>query len=136
MSCGHCGAGFSTLMEYIGHKKLCVPDEQFGFSTDQTPPTPQQPSTEKKKKSPEVSDLGRDSTKISPPETQISSDSQPAEKPANIQEKTTSSLSHMRNESENQQSFEGFICDSCQTQFSSMVQYEKHRSICLHSKTR
>jgi len=126
LSCGHCGAGFSNLMEYIGHKKLCLPDEQFGFSTDK-PPTPTA-STEK------ASDPGRDSTKISQPETQFSSDSQPAEKPANIQEKTAPSLSRIRKESENQ-SNEGFICDTCQAQFSSMVQYEKHRSICLQTKT-
>lgn len=32
LSCGQCGAGFSNLMEYIGHKKVCIPDEDFGFS--------------------------------------------------------------------------------------------------------
>ena len=140
LSCEHCGAGASSLMEYIRHKKLCRPDDlqqpptpttstdKFRHDDLQQPPTPT-PSTDK------ASDLGRDSTKISQPETQFSSDSQPAEKPANIQEKTSPSLSRISKECENQ-SVEGFICDSCQTQFSSMVQYEKHRSICLQTKTR
>ena len=122
LSCEHCGAGASNLMEYIRHKKVCRPDDL------QQPPTPT-PSTDK------ASDLSRDSTKTSQPETQFSSDSQPAEKPANIQEKTSPSLSRISKECENQ-SLEGFICDSCQAQFSSMVQYEKHRSICLQTKTR
>merc|ERR1719189_1920957 len=115
-------------MEYIGHKKVCVPDEQFGFSTEQQPPAS---STEKQTTKPEVSDLGCDSTKISKPETQFSSESKPPEKPANIPEKTAPSVSQIRKGCET----EGFICDSCQSQFSSMVQYEKHRSICQHSKT-
>ena len=32
LSCGHCGSGFNNLMEYISHKKVCIPDEDFGFT--------------------------------------------------------------------------------------------------------
>ena len=32
LSCGHCGSGFNNLMEYISHKKVCIPDEDFGFA--------------------------------------------------------------------------------------------------------
>ena len=129
LNCGHCGAGFNTLMEYIGHKKVCIPDEQFDLPKDQPPP----PS--EKRKTSESSDQSRETTKISQPETQSSSHSKPSEKPVNIEEKTTSSFSQIKKECKNQ-TFEGFICDSCQTQFNSMVQYDKHRSICLHSKNR
>eukprot|EP00092_Neocalanus_flemingeri_P075995 GFUD01094224.1.p1 GENE.GFUD01094224.1~~GFUD01094224.1.p1 ORF type:complete len:743 (-),score=222.03 GFUD01094224.1:579-2807(-) len=30
-NCGHCGEGFNNLMDYALHKKICVPDEDFGF---------------------------------------------------------------------------------------------------------
>merc|ERR1712147_22129 len=39
LSCGQCGAGFANLMEYLGHKKVCIPDEDFGFE-EKTKPEP------------------------------------------------------------------------------------------------
>merc|ERR1712066_698808 len=35
LSCAHCGTGFSTLMEYIGHKKVCVPDQNCDTAKDE-----------------------------------------------------------------------------------------------------
>lgn len=33
-NCGHCGAGFSSMVEYSNHRKICIPDEDFGLTSD------------------------------------------------------------------------------------------------------
>jgi len=47
-NCGHCGEGFNNMMDYALHKKVCVPDEDFGFSSGMQDAINNQFKTEKK----------------------------------------------------------------------------------------
>lgn len=109
LSCPKCGTGFSTLMEYIGHKKVCEHREHFDLNTEQ-----------------KVNAKAGSPTKMPDPDSLNTSRQVPPEdntgQTESVQEKVKSTSS--------------ILCQSCSSQFSTMVQYEKHRSICLHSKNR
>ena len=113
-------------MEYIGHKKVCIPDEQFDFN-------PEEKLNEKTENQTKVSEA--DTGDVS--DHQTSQHPHPEEVSANASERDKEpSVSVSEGEEQSKKPFEGFICELCQTQFDKMVQYEKHRSICLHSKNR
>merc|ERR1712079_66589 len=48
LTCGQCGAGFANLVEYIAHKKVCIPDEDFSGVGKQEPKTAPTEKTETK----------------------------------------------------------------------------------------
>merc|ERR1739836_114061 len=53
LTCGQCGAGFANLVEYIAHKKVCIPDEDFSVGGKQEPKTAPREKTESKCDKPE-----------------------------------------------------------------------------------
>merc|ERR1712013_661923 len=61
-NCGHCGEGFCNLMDYALHKKICVPDEDFGFSSGMEDAINNQFKTDKKSVFEEKSETTKDST--------------------------------------------------------------------------
>jgi len=62
-NCGHCGEGFCNLMDYALHKKVCVPDEDFGFSTGMQDVINNQSKTDKKVVFDEKLETTKDSAK-------------------------------------------------------------------------
>ena len=68
---------------------------------------------------------------------QTSRNPHPEEETANASERIKEpSVSVSEGEEQSKKPLDGFICEKCQTPFDKMVQYEKHRSICPHSKNR
>jgi len=130
LSCGQCGAGFSNLMEYIGHKKVCIPDEDFGFSKPEKDAKIPQDNDIKPKSNEEGCDNKTEAKKNSKENENISSNSptktSDSEKKKNIEIKSASKTNNKKGD-------DGLICDRCNKSFTSMVQYENHRAVCKHT---
>ena len=140
LSCGQCGAGFVNLIEYLGHKKVCIPDEDFGFQESPKP----EPSSEHKEpdarsgedsnvsssqktednKESDVKNITNDSIKEKDCKTQSKSDTT-SENPFN-KTKFVNLLSTKKNSFQGNPS--GLMCDLCGSLFTSMVKYDTHRT--------
>ena len=125
LSCGQCGAGFANLMEYLGHKKVCIPDEDFGYEE------PKQPETQSEHKQQDSgieevissdqnnikSDLEQEKESKSPPKND-------GEKPSDQTKPWVNTGSTYKPPRTNN----GLMCAQCGTVFTSMVKYDGHRT--------
>jgi len=107
-NCGHCGEGFNNLMDYALHKKLCVPDEEFGFSSGMQDAINNQ-NKEKKVGFEEKMDKSDSS------DSSAQTIKTPASTEANEQKKQTTPK---------------FQCEKCAERFTNMVWYAKHKNAC------
>jgi len=140
LSCGQCGAGFANLMEYIGHKKVCVPDEDFSRTQEAVHPQPSSDNKEESRNDPRETDKATNNatTTQSCDNTEQQSDevTESVKKKENAEKKTEAKLnpSFISVTDVKKNSSTGLCCDKCDEKFTSMVKYEKHRAECSHSK--
>ena len=139
LSCGQCGAGFANLMEYLGHKKVCIPDEDFGHEesakTESSGDKEQESSKEEdidmssKREENIKSGLDSDSTKIGS-ETEkdckghLKSDSNSENSDITIPCVDPGST----DKTKGSKTSNGLTCNKCKTLFTSMVKYDAHRT--------
>ena len=132
LSCDQCGTGFATLMEYIGHKKICVPlaDKPFAEKEDiQRKTSTEAPAP---KVQPSSTQAENNATHQKCDNTQIK------QKETNDGEKDEENLQpfsfNMTNFRKCKTTSSGLCCEKCDEKFTSMVKYEKHRSQCDKTK--
>ena len=146
LSCGQCGAGFANLMEYLGHKKVCIPDEDFGFE-EKTKPEPGEHkeqdsrteednfSTEKRKDDNLPEDVNSTTSTAS---TTCSGSKREKESQPQINAKSEKNLFNKSmfdnlglgpsNKTSSSSNNSGLVCDLCGSLFTSMVKYDAHRT--------
>ena len=141
LSCGQCGAGFANLMEYLGHKKVCIPDENFECEEPKQEPETQsehkqqensrikdnisssQKEEDKSDQNNVKSDLEREKDSKSPPKTD-------SERPSVVltSDKTSKPWVNMGSTNKAPGTNNGLMCDQCGAVFASMVKYDDHRT--------
>ena len=126
-------------MEYLGHKKVCIPDEDFGFEETTKP----EPGKQKEQDSRPKEDIDISSTENrkddhlpdvnnSTSGSKREKESQPkiAEKSENLSNK--SKFEHLGSANKTSTSSpsnnSGLVCDLCGSLFTSMVKYDAHRT--------
>ena len=133
-------------MEYLGHKKVCIPDEDFGFE-EKTKPEPGEhkeqdsrtkediSSTEKRKDDNLPEDVNSTTSTAS---TTCSGSKREKESQPQIAAKSEKNLfnksmfdnlgSGPTNKSSCSSNNSGLVCDLCGSLFTSMVKYDAHRT--------
>ena len=139
LSCGRCGAGFVNLIEYLGHKKVCIPDEDFGFQESPKP----EPSEHKEPdaRSGEDSDVSLTQKAEDNNESDVKNNTNDLvkEKDCNTQSKSDTTSQNPSNKTKfvnlvptnknlRQGNHSGLVCDLCGSLFTSMVKYDTHRT--------
>ena len=141
LSCGQCGAGFANLMEYLGHKKVCIPDEDFGFdkSTNPEPSEHKEPDSkpvedsdkEKKTQNRHINRKESDENKI-PNDSKREKDCKSQSKSDTTSEDPSDKTKFVNPGSANKNPCpsnpSGLVCDLCGSLFTSMVKYDTHRT--------
>ena len=150
LTCGQCGAGFANLVEYIAHKKVCIPDEDFSVGGKQEPKTTPTEKTETKCDKPDGAEeeaketnIARDTDSETAAKTRKSID--PDSENHSINQKMTSELrlgdvpsvcpllvvpQPPAAAGPPSSPAGGVSCASCGDTFPSMVKYETHRGTC------
>jgi len=118
-NCGHCGEGFNNLMDYALHKKICVPDEDFGFASGMQDVINNQYKTEKKVGFAENLEKSK-----SAPESKKEEHSNPSQK-------AQASSKAQEKKLPNSPTFQ---CEKCDEKFTNMVWYAKHKNACQIGK--
>ena len=161
LCCGHCGSGFNNLMEYISHKKVCIPDEDFGFaekksskatadktSTESNSSTSTTSTSKSTSSSSDTTDSRLKSSntihskttntektdvdKKDQPENEAKINPEIGTKDENV--KASDSSFHKIGKDNRRKNSSSIHCDNCDQKFVNMVKYEKHRAFCTHSR--
>jgi len=120
-NCGHCGAGFNSMIDYSSHSKKCIPDEDFGLAKD----------SEKLKPSVTVSSAPipePKETKPPKPEDISKATEIPVKEPENGSFDFLTGMSNTpARKSPDQPSFS---CNDCNYGSESIKEYTKHKGAC------
>ena len=115
-------------MEYLGHKKVCIPDEDFGFE-EKTKPEPGEQKEQDSRTEEDIStteirkdDTSRGSTR------EKESQPQNAAKSENLSNKSKFDSLGSTNNTSSPSNKSGLMCDLCGSLFTSMVKYDAHRT--------
>ena len=139
LSCGRCGAGFVNLIEYLGHKKVCIPDEDFGFQESPKPESSEHKEPDARYG--EESDVSLPRKTEDNNESDVKNDTNDSveEKDCKTQSKNDTSSQNPSNKTKFfnlvstnknlcQGNSSGLVCDLCGGLFTSMVKYDTHRT--------
>ena len=133
LSCGQCGSGFANLMEYIGHKKICVPPSNKDCKEKEATNMPREdkePPTQASEPKVQSSNTETENNATS----KICDSTQLKQKETKSDEIKSQSPLKMADVGKSKNSSSGLCCEKCDEKFTSMVKYEKHRSQCYHTK--
>ena len=159
LSCGHCGAGFANLIEYLCHRKVCIPDEEFeqqstkpGTSEQEHYASAKADSKTEDKVSKNIEAEGglswkkEEATNSNPKNSKCeiigdndsfnSQSKTNAASPENLSstlyssQVTSSGNAGSANKTESSIHTSCLVCDKCDAVFSSMVKYDTHRTKC------
>ena len=123
-NCGHCGAGFNSMIDYSSHSKICIPDEDFGLAKDSEKPKPS--VTVSSASIPEPKE-----TKTPLPEDIRKATDVPVKESENGSDRSFDFLTGMSStparKSPDQPSFS---CNDCNYGSESLKEYTKHKSAC------
>ena len=146
LTCGQCGAGFANLVEYIAHKKVCIPDEDFSVGGKQESKTAPTEKTETKCDKPDGAEEKTKGANISrDKDTEIAAKTgksiDPDSENHSIKQKMTSGPTlddtpqlvvpqPPAAAGPPSSPAGGVSCAGCGETFPSMVKYETHRGTC------
>ena len=129
-NCGHCGCGFDNIVEYSKHKKLCIPDEDFGLTPDimesfvkQSSKLPQSTSTAGEQDKP---DPAKDTKS-----EEVKSNNSETDKDRKISFDFLTSCAKVPSQKSADEP--SYTCGLCKAGFELLKEYTKHKTVCITS---